>query len=97
MVDYRHPLYEEFEKEGYSFYRIRLNNQLSIPKVVNDANLDDWCLVNPTISINGQAQIETGPEVTQKTVQMLQRFLDELNKCNGQFIDYDFTKKVEEN
>jgi hypothetical protein len=95
MTNYRHPLYDEFEKEGYSFYRIRLNNQISIPKVVNDSNLDDWCSVNPTVSINGQAQIETGPEFTQKTLQMLQRFLEELNKCNGQFIDYDFTTKEE--
>jgi hypothetical protein len=87
----RHPLYEEFEKEGYSFYRIRLNNQVSIPKVVNDSNLDDCCSINPTMIVNGQAQIQTGPECSQKTIQMLQRFLDEIAKCNGEFIDYDFT------
>jgi hypothetical protein len=97
MIDYRHPLYAEFEKEGYYFYRVRLNAQISLPKVVNENNLDDWCSVNPTVTINGQAQVEAGPECSQKTVQMLQRFIDELNKCNGQFVDYDFTKKVEEN
>jgi hypothetical protein len=87
----RHPLYEEFEKEGYSFYRIRLANQGSIPKVVNNKNLDDWCSVNPTMIINGQAQIQTGPDCSQKSIQMLQRFIEELNKNNGIFIDYDFT------
>jgi hypothetical protein len=92
----RHLLYDEFEKEGYSFARLRLNNQILIPKVLNETNLDDWCLINPTMTINGQAQVEQGPACSQKTIQMLQRFIEELNNCNGQFIDYDFTKEAVE-
>jgi hypothetical protein len=87
----RHPLYDEFEKEGYYFIKIRLPNRAIIPKVVNDANLDDYCSINPTMIVNGKMQIQPGPECSQKTVQMLQRFLDEINKSNGEFVDYDFT------
>ena len=84
----RHPLYDEFEKEGYVFVRIKAN-QVLIPKVFNENDLNDYCLINPTMTINGQAQIEKGPTCTQKTVQMLQRFLEVLNSCNGNFVDYE--------
>lgn len=90
----RHPLYTEFEKENYLFERLIRAGQ-HLLKVVNLANLDDFCEVNPLMTVNGQLQAIKGPECTDKTIQMLQRFLTEINRCNGEFIDYDYTIESE--
>ena len=83
-----HPLYDEFDKEGYYFLRLRINPQTTFPKVVNNNNLDDWCLINTTAVVNGQVQITPGPECSQKTIEMMQRFWNVLVSNNGEFMDY---------
>lgn len=61
--------------------RIRANGQL-IPKVVNNTNLDDYCLINMTMMVNGQPQVVPGPDCSEKTIKMLQRFVDVLASNN---------------
>ena len=88
---YQNPLYEEFDKEGYSFERLIVNGNL-IPKVINNDNLRDYCELNNFVTINGQPQISTGPEYSEKTIKMLQTFIGKLNS-NERFVDWDFTKE----
>lgn len=88
---HRHPLYDEFEEEGYSFSRVIIGNGQIVPKVVKNNDLEDYCAINFMVIVNGQPQIFQGPNCTPKTVEMLKRFVEELSKNNGQFIDYDFT------
>lgn len=82
---YQNPLYEEFDKEGYSFERLIVNGNL-IPKVINNDNLRDYCELNNFVTINGQPQISTGPECSEKTIKMLQTFIGKLNS-NERFVD----------
>lgn len=90
----RHPLYDEFEKEGYLFSRALINGRLA-PMVRNEADLNDFCIVDFTFIINGQPQITSGPTCTQKTVKMLQRFIEVLSAEGDNFIDY-ISKDIEE-
>lgn len=87
----RHFLYDEFEKENYSFIFIRNNGQL-IPKVINNSNLNDFCFINTAVTINGQAQLLAGSQCSNKTKELLQRLLNEVYNSNTVFIDYDFTE-----
>lgn len=75
----RHKIYDELEKEGYSFQRAGYNRQY-IPEVFSLTDPDDWARVNLTVVINGQHQVEHGPNVTEKTVQLLQKVIDEISK-----------------
>jgi hypothetical protein len=84
----RNKLYDELEKEGYSFHRTGRGGQLS-PEVFSLTDLDDWARVDPTITINGQYQVERGTNCSQKTVQMLQRVLEETFRPDY----YDFISK----
>lgn len=90
----RHPLYDEFEKEGYLFSRALINGRLA-PMVRNEADLNDFCIVDFTLIINGRPQIASGPTCTQKTVKMLQRFIEVLSAEGDNFIDY-ISKDIEE-
>ena len=87
---YQNPLYEEFNKEGYSFERLLANGNL-IPKVFNNSNIEDYCELDSSITINGQFQIKPGPQCSEKTIKMLQRFVNLLNSTR--FVDYDDTKE----
>ncbi len=84
----RNKLYDEVEKEGYTFQRILVNGQ-SIPKVEHLDNPDDWAMVNTSMTINGQYQVSHGPAVSQTTVKILQRVLDETSKSDY----YDYISK----
>ena len=84
----RNKLYDELEKEGYSFHRTGRGGQLS-PEVFSLTDLDDWARVDPTITINGQYQVANGPAVTEKTVKLLQRVLEETSRPDY----YDFISK----
>lgn len=75
----RNKLYDELEKEGYSFCRAGFNGHF-IPEVYHLTNMDDWAKVNTTMVINGQYQVEHGPGATQKTIEMLQRVIQEISK-----------------
>lgn len=75
----RNKLYDELEKEGYSFHKVGYGGQFS-PEVFSLTNPDDWARINLTVVINGQHQVEHGANCSQKTVQMLQRVLDEISK-----------------
>ena len=75
----RNKLYDELEKEGYSFKRVGYNKQYN-PEVFSLTDNDDWARINLTVVINGQHQVEHGPNANHKTVQMLQRVLDEISK-----------------
>jgi hypothetical protein len=86
----RHFLYDEFEKENYSFLFIRNSGQL-MPKVINNSNLDDFCFINTAVTVNGQAQLIAGPQCSTKTTTLLQKLLDVVYNSNTVFIDYDFT------
>ena len=84
----RNKLYDELEKEGYSFHRVGKVGQFS-PEVFSLTDLDDWARVDPTITINGQYQVAKGPAVTEKTVKLLQRVLEETYRPDY----YDFISK----
>lgn len=84
----RNKLYDELEKEGYSFHKVGHDSQFS-PEVFSLTNSDDWARVNPTITINGQYQVANGPAVTEKTVKLLQRVLEETSRPDY----YDFISK----
>ena len=84
----RNKLYDELEQEGYSFHRVGFNGQF-IPEVYHLTNVDDWAKVNTTITINGQYQVVNGPAVTEKTVKLLQRVVEEISRPDY----YDFISK----
>ena len=77
----RNKLYDELEKEGYSFYRVgsKATGQF-VPEIFSLTNSNDWASVNTTIVVNGQYQVERGPEATQKTFDMLQKVITEISK-----------------
>ena len=75
----RNKLYDELEKEGYSFHRVGRGGQF-MPEVFSLTDPEDWARINLTVVINGQYQVDQGPAVSQKTVQMLQRVIDETSK-----------------
>jgi hypothetical protein len=75
----RNKLYDELEQEGYSFQRVGYNRQY-LPEVFSLTDPDDWARINLTVVVNGQHQVEHGPTTNQKTIQMLQRVINELNK-----------------
>lgn len=75
----RNKLYDELEKEGYSFYRAGYNGQFS-PEVFNIENTDDWAAINLSVVINGQYQIEHGSAVTKRTLELLQKVVEEISK-----------------
>lgn len=75
----RNKLYDELEKEGYSFQRAGYNGQFN-PEVYSLDNPDDWARLNTMIVINGQHQVEHGSAASQKTIQLLQRVIDETSK-----------------
>lgn len=81
----RNKLYDELEKEGYSFHRTGRGGLLS-PEVFSLTDLDDWARVDPTITINGQYQVTNGPAVTEKTVKLLQRVLEETSRPD--YVDF---------
>ena len=85
----RNKLYDELEKEGYSFIRLSLGPGQTIPKVESLSDPDDWALVNTSMVINGQYQVEHGPRFTQKTLEILQRVIDETSKPDY----YDYISK----
>ena len=85
----RNKLYDELEKEGYSFFRAGYDGQFS-PEVFSLTDPDDWISLNTSVVINGQYQTEHGSAATQKTVQLLQRVLEELSKPDY----YDFISKA---
>ena len=82
----RNKLYDELEKEGYTFTRLRVSSDQSIPKVENMYDSDDWALVNTSMVINGQYQVDHGSGFTPKTLVMLQRVIDETSKPD--YYDY---------
>ena len=77
----RNKLYDELEQEGYSFNRVgsKATNQF-MPEVFSLTNPDDWIRINTTMVINGQYQTERGSAATQKTIEMLQKVLNEISK-----------------
>jgi hypothetical protein len=75
----RNKLYDELEKEGYSFCRAGYNGQF-MPEVFSLTDPDDWATINLAVVINGQHQVDGGPNCSQKTVQILQRVIDETSK-----------------
>lgn len=75
----RNKLYDEFEAEGYSYIQYIIGGQL-IPHVYSLTNNNDWLELNPTVIVNGQMSINKGSEVTEKTIKMAQRLIQELNK-----------------
>lgn len=85
----RNKLYDELEKEGYTFQKVGYEGQF-MPEVFSLTDPDDWVSINTSVMINGQYQIERGPATTQKTVQLLQRVLDEISKPDY----YDFISKA---
>lgn len=85
----RNKLYDELEKEGYSFIRLRLGPGQTIPKVESLSDPDDWALVNTTITINGQYKVEYGLAATEKTAQVLQKVVEEISKPDY----YDYISK----
>lgn len=84
----RNKLYDELEKDGYTFIRMRVNGIL-VPKVESLTNPDDWALVNTSMTINGQYQVERGAGFTQKTLQVLQKVITETSKPDY----YDWVSK----
>ena len=84
----RHKIYDELEKEGYTFNRIIINGQ-PIPKIEHLENLDDWAMVNTTMVINGQYQVSHGSAVTEKTVQLLQKVIETVSQPDY----YDYISK----
>lgn len=84
----RHKIYDELEKEGYTFNRILINGQ-SIPKIEHLENPDDWAMVNTTMIINGQYQVSHGSAVTEKTVQLLQKVIETVSQPDY----YDYISK----
>ena len=84
----RNKLYDELEKEGYYFHRLGSQGAL-VPKVFSLTDLDDWALVNTSITINGQYQVERGTNCSQKTIQLLQRVVEETSTPYY----YDFISK----
>lgn len=84
----RNKLYDELEKEGYTFTKVVINGH-PVPEVFHLENTDDWVRVDTTIMINGQYQVANGPAVTEKTVKLLQRVLEETSKPDY----YDFISK----
>lgn len=89
----RHKIYDELEAEGYSFKRAGYNRQY-LPEVFSLTDPDNWARINLTVVVNGQHQVEHGPTANQRTVQLLQRVIDELNKPG--FADY-YSKDLYEN
>lgn len=81
----RNKLYDELEKEGYSFQYAGYNGQFN-PEVYSLDNPDDWVRLNTMVVINGQHQIERGSAANQKTIQLLQRVIDETSKPD--YADY---------
>jgi hypothetical protein len=86
----RNKLYDELEKEGYSFTTLVINGQ-RIPRIEKIDNWEDWALVNTTMVINGQYQVQHGPAVSQRTVDLLQRVIEETSKPD--YSDY-YSKKL---
>ena len=82
----RNKLYDELEKEGYTFTRLRVSSDQIIPKVESMFDPDDWALVNTSMVINGQYQVDHGSGFTPKTLVMLQRVIDETSKPD--YYDY---------
>lgn len=89
----RHKIYDRLEEQGYSFERILIGPKQAIPRVFSLTNANDWVTVNPTIIVNGSAQISHGPEVTDTTVRLLQELIAELQ--NPDFADYTSKELVE--
>ncbi len=75
----RNTLYDELEKEGYSFQKVGYNGQFS-PEVFSLTNDDDWATINLSVVINGQYQIEHGSAVTKRTLELLQKVVEEISK-----------------
>lgn len=77
----RNKLYDELEKEGYSFVRVgsKAAGQF-MPEVFSLTVPNDWIKINTAMVINGQYQAEKGSAVTQKTVEMLQKVINEISK-----------------
>lgn len=84
----RNKLYDEVEAQGYTFQKIMVNNQ-PVPYVYRIEDLDDWAMINTTVMINGQYQVDHGSAVTETTVRLLQRILEETSKPDY----YDFISK----
>jgi len=84
----RHKIYDELEKEGYTFNRILINGQ-AIPKIEHLENPDDWAMVNTSMIINGQYQVSHGSAVTEKTVQLLQKVIETVSQPDY----YDYISK----
>ena len=76
----RNKLYDELEKEGYSFDRIIIAPKQSIPKIYSLTDPEDWAMVNVTMQINGQYQVEHGSAATEKTVQLLQKVIETVSQ-----------------
>ena len=91
----RNKLYDEFEAQGYSFQRVIMNGQ-TVPEVFHLEDNDDWVMVNPSIVVNGKPQIMHGPNVKEITITLLNRFLEELSKANGKFIDWTSKAVIEQ-
>ena len=85
----RNKLYDELEKEGYSFDRIIIAPKQSIPKIYSLTDPEDWAMVNVTMQINGQYQVERGSAATNHTIELLQKILDEVFKPDY----YDYISK----
>lgn len=75
----RNKLYDEFEKEGYSYVTYIVQGQI-IPNVFSLTNNNDWAEINPSVVVNGMHPINKGEAASEKTVQLLQRLADELTK-----------------
>lgn len=75
----RNKLYDELEKEGYSFVRAGYNRQY-IPEIFNLTDPNDWARVNTSVVVNGKYQVEQGSTASQKTLQLLQKILEETSK-----------------
>lgn len=77
----RNKLYDELEKEGYSFVRAgsKATGQF-IPEVFSLTDPEDWASVNISVVINGQHQVEHGAHCNDNTIRLLQRVIDETSK-----------------
>lgn len=75
----RNKLYDEFEKEGYSYIQYLVGGQV-MPHVYNLTEEEDWVEANPTAIINGQIAVNKGSKATDKTLSLLKRLMQELSK-----------------
>lgn len=75
----RNKLYDELEKEGYTFIQY-VDNGVVMPRVLSLTDSQDWVEVNPTIVINNHPGISKGMNCNNKTIELLNKVLSTINQ-----------------